>query len=372
MKLFRLNVAIVLLLLLVVSSINFYVNPYGYYGNNQLAAGTVSLSLYKLKHLKSDTVKPQAIIFGSSNALSMDPDWITSRTGLKTYNYGIFQFTVEDLYCSVRALYENNIHPKLIVLCVDDWLLADRPSPKDEVFKGSQNRLSYKPELSKYLPDYSWLRLDWCRFKSSLSIEQVQTTLPELKRRLLDRNFTPLSDQELMLFFNDNGTRKKITNADNIDITDSAEAGKYDVGGFLKKRHESLKRYPDRPMGLLTVGQEIFQTYSERRIQLLTETLEFLNANNCKVILNIMPVQPYYQTLIEQNTNYDDRISKLVQLCDTYKKKYPNIIIFKDNHKIENFNGKANYFFDEIHLTSSNSTLMLESLFNNIPKDAFQ
>lgn len=104
---------------------------------------------------------------------------------------------------------------------------------------------------------------------------------------------------------------------------------------------------------------------------MLESTLQFLNANNCKVILNIMPLQPYYQNLLQENTNYNDRIKQLIYLCNIYKNKYSNIILVKDNHDIKNFNGKSNYFFDENHLTSANSTLILESLFKNLPSDAF-
>jgi hypothetical protein len=372
MKLLRLNIFIVLFLLLCVSLINVFINPYGYYGNKQMVSTTLCLNYFKLKVLEKAATKPQAIIYGSSNSLSMDTKLVENYTGLKTYNYGVFQFTVEDFYCSVRALYENHIQPKLIILCMDDWLIAERPKPKDEVFKGAQNRLSYKPELSKFLPDYSPITLNWCRFKSSLSYTQLEYASPEFFNRLKHFNFSPLSPEEIMLFFHEDGTRKKFTDADNKDITDSAEQGKYDVEGYLKKRHHQLMNYPDKPKGLLTEGQEIFKGFSANRIALLESTLQFLEERNCKVILNIMPVQPYYKKLMEEQTNYDERIKKLLVICSNYKSKYSNIMMVRDNHEVADFNGKPNYFYDQIHLTASNSALMLESLFKNIPKDAFQ
>jgi hypothetical protein len=371
MKLFRLTILIVLFLLISVICINVLINPYGFYGNKQLLVNTFSLNLYKFYHLKEERIKSQAIIYGSSNTLSMDPELIQEKTGLKTYNYGVFQFTVEDLYCSVHALYENNIRPKLIILCIDDWALAKRASPKDEVFKGAQNRLAYKPELSTYLPDYSSLKLNWCRLKSSISADQLFLSFPEFIHRIRTGDFMPLSDSTLMEFFHENGTRKKFSNVDNLDITQVAEQGKYDVELFLKTRHEELKKYPDKPKGLVTVGQEIFKDFSEQRLNLLESILQFLNAQHCKVIINIMPLQPYYQQLIKENTNYDERIYKLTSLCATFKKKYPNIIAFQDNHDIRNFGGDKNHFFDENHLTSVNSALILRSLMKNIPADAF-
>jgi plasmid maintenance system killer protein len=371
MKSLRLTIVIVSSLLLFTAFINMIVNPYGYYGNKQLTVTTLCLNFYKLKALKEAEVKPKAIIYGSSNALSMDTKLVENLTGLKTYNYGIFQFTVEDFYCSVHALYEDSIKPKLIILCMDDWLLADRPSPKDEVFKGAQNRLSYKPDLSKFLPDYSSVKLNWNRFKSSLSSTQLEASFPEFADCAVHFNFSPLSDKELMKFFNKDGTRNYFS-VDNFDITASAEKGQYDVEGYLKKKHELLMKYPDKSKGLLTEGQEIFKEFSPHRIQLLERTLKFLEEKDCKVILNIMPVQPYYKKLIEENTNYGERMNQLLHMCSAYKNKYHNIIMVRDNHELDSFNGKANYFFDQIHLTASNSTLMLESLLKNLSGDAFQ
>lgn len=372
MKLLRLNIIVFSFLLLSTISVNSLINPYGYYGDKQLMVNTFSLNLSKLKHLLDEKIKSQAIIYGSSNTLSMDPGIVLKKTGLKCYNYGVFQFTVEDLYCSVRALYDDRaMRPELVVICLDDWALADQPSPKDEVFKGAQNRLSYSPLLSRYLPDFSYTRLNWFRLKSSISYDQVAIALPEFYRRFRKMDFSHLTEEEKMAFFNDDGTRKKFTNVENVDITDSAEAGKYDVTAYLEKRHEYLKKFPGKEKGLVTEGREIFTAFSNRRLGLLESTLQLLNEKGCKVILNIMPLQPFYQQLIRENSNYDKRIERLKQLCYLYQSRYKNIILVKDNHDINNFGGKANYFFDENHLTKANSTLLLESLFKNLSADAF-
>lgn len=373
MKLLKYSICFILFLLVITISINVFVNAYGYYGDRQLSLYSLSISSSKLKQLEEMPVKPEAFIMGSSNSLSMSPAIVQEKTGLKAYNYGIFQFTIEDFYCVTRAIYaESGCKPKLVILCLDDWALAEKHSPKDEVFKGAQNRLSYKPVLSKYLPDYSALRLNWFRFKSTVSFEQLSVAAPVLLNRLRSFDFTPVPEADKLKFFNADGTRMKFTNSENIDITEVAESGKYDVENYLREKNKNLLKFPDKPKGLVSDGHEIFSKLSPERLGMLESTLAFLNEKNCKVIINLMPLQPYYESLILQSTSYAERIQQINALCLEYQKKYPNVIFVKDNHEINSFKGVANGFFDEMHLTSANSALILESLLNNIDKNAFQ
>jgi hypothetical protein len=373
MKLLKLSLYLILFLISTSIFFNVFINAYGYYGDRQLNIYSLSVSTSKLHQLSKKDSKPEAFIMGSSNSLSMKPEIVEEKTGLKCYNYGIFQFTIEDFYCATRAIYEDaGCSPKLIILCIDDWALAEKHSPKDEVFKGAQNRLSYKPILSKYLPDYSVTKLNWFRFKSALSYEQLKVSVPEFYNRVKSGNFNPISEEEKLIFFNADGTRIKFTNSENIDITAIAESGEYDVEKYLKEKNENLLRFPNKPKGIVSDGHEIFNKLSEERLNKLENTIKFLQSKNCKIIINIMPLQPYYQKLILENTNYAERIKEINTVCNAYAKKYSNILLVKDNHDIHSFDGNANGFFDEMHITSTNSRLILQSLLNNMKKDAFQ
>jgi len=111
-------------------------------------------------------------------------------------------------------------------------------------------------------------------------------------------------------------------------------------------------------------GHELFRSFDKKDIDLFDSLLSMLNSIGTKVIINVMPTQPYYQQLLSMNSNYNERIKLLLEYMNNFKHKYQNIIIVKDNHMISDFNGGSEDFFDCMHPTTRNSNLMLYSIKN--------
>ena len=347
-------------------SINFYVNSYGYYGDEQLGDnGVFNAEIAKYDYLKQARIKPKAIVLGSSNSMRMLPKTIDSLFGLSAYNYGVYQATVEDFYCISNALIRDlKILPALMIICVDDWNFAEYPVAGDVVFKGGQNRLCYKWRLSQYLKDFSWITLRWCQLKSAISYEQTASSISILKTGVGEKKIPDISK-----VFLEGGVRKKYSNEDGEDITDLAEQGKYKATEALQKFHEKSLKLD--PRGLTKGSHEDFKNLEPERLKLFEELIQFLEKNKVKVILNIMPVQPYVQQVLIEHTSYAQRMSLLAAYLNDLKNKYPNIILVKDNHEIKNFNGLSEHFFDRIHPTSVNSDSMLVSIKRQLIDYAF-
>jgi hypothetical protein len=298
----------------------------------------------------------------------MDPSLIDSLFGVKSFNFAVYQATIEDFYAIAHAVInEVEHHPKLFILCLDDWNFRNLVHAKDEVFRGAQNRLSYKPEFSQYLKDFSVVNLFWARFKSSLSGEQLLASVQRLENDLRSGNVCA-SYPDLNDAFYSNGVRRYYADEEGNDVTDKAENGQYDISGYLKKKHaEALKL---NSKGSLLGTHEDFTKFDPIRLEMMDELLEYLKINGVKVILNIMPVQPFYRELLLENTSYKKRITDLLRRLQILEIKYTNVLLVKDNSDISKFGGYERHFFDHIHPTSVNSGLMLRALRRQVNSDA--
>jgi hypothetical protein len=351
----------ILILCSVTAAINIYSNPFGYYGDAQLGVGQVfNAQIEKLHHIESMEVKPDAFVFGSSNSMRMSPKLIDSLFQCRSYNYGVYQAGVADYYCIGHVILDDlKIKPKLVIVCVDDWSFAELPQPPDRVFYGAQNRLAYKPRFSKYLKDFSWLKLIWAQVKSSLSFDQLSFSLSNFYKAYQKKDFHRSPSPTYSPFFSD-GTRMKYADLDDKDVTDLAESGKYKLTEYLKNKYDSLVKV--NPNGAMLDGHEVFERFDKKSLNLFDSLMCAFTKAGTKVIINVMPVQPYYWQVISSKTNYNDRIVLLLKYLNGLKSKYNNIILVKDNHLIEDFNGLPDSFFDCFHPTYYNSAQMLYSI----------
>jgi hypothetical protein len=353
--------------------LNIYVNPYSSFSDYQLETKKVhSDRVSKYERLLAIEEIPEAFIFGSSNSMRFRPDYLKEKSGLNSFNYGVFHARVEDFWCISNVLI-NELHfePKLVVFCLDDWNFADEPAPNDEFFKGAEKRLAYKFVYSKYLDDYSDVKLKWFQFKSSINIDQTLASISALKEQVDSSRSWEKTVPDISETFYEDGVRKKYGKlTGGADISELAESGEFDVTQDLKDTHKDWKRFANTKDGILTGSHEMFENFSMRRLRLFVRTIELLNDSDCEVVLNLMPLQPYYQNLVVESTNYLERMRSLNSFLLFVQSKFENVILLVDNSDIQFFNGFENHFFDTIHPTSVNSDLMLDRIFNLLEEDA--
>jgi len=353
-------IGIVVIVLLLISWTNLYVNPYAFYGFNQKKTAILNARHAKYTELKSLNSKPEIFVFGSSNSMRFLPKSLSAHTGLDAYNYGVFYATAEDYYCIPKALYEiDRLKPKLMIFCLDVFSFSIDNAAYDEVFVGARNRLSYDENLAKHLPDFSSTRLFWFRLKTSLTLKQTKESVTAI----LDGDIHETSEmQKLKNAFSTGGVRKNYANFEGNNITELAESGQYNVSNYIRQKDQFFFNQRNGYKGIISVlGNYDFNGLSPRRLELFEKNIQFLQSKNCKVIINLMPVQPYFKTLLVAKTDHEQNILDLLSFCQHLEKTYPNIILLKDNSDITNFNGKSEHFFDSYHPTSVNSDLMISS-----------
>lgn len=341
--------------------LNIFINPYGFYGKKQKKIQILNARRLKLNFIEKSNVNYEAFVLGSSNSMRFNPELIEKKTKLKAYNYGVFYATAEDYYVLPKLLFElETTKPKLILFCLDVFSFRKVVKTHDEVFEGARNRLSYFPRASKYLNDYSDVKLNWFRLKSALTFEQTSISL----NALYDGNLTNLSFTESYASaITNNGCRKKYANFEGKDITDIAEKGDYQISKYIERKDIEFLKARNGYKGIVSVtGNYDFEGLSNRRLRLFEKTIEYLSKKECKVVINIMPVEPYFYSLLTKRTKHIENVKELTTFCNYLKRKYPNIAIVKDNSQVDSFKGLNNHFFDQYHPTYKNSNLMIESL----------
>jgi len=363
------------LLITIISVLNIYTNTYGLFSDYQLSYKEVHNDrISKFNWVINQNPQPRAFIFGSSNSMRFNPDSIFTYTGLPCINFGLFHARSEDYWCMANALIaELKEPPKLIVFCIDDWNFCDEPAPSDEIFKGTEKRLAVKSNFSKYLDDFAYSKLIWSQLKFSLSYEHLKSSLNAVYFSLTDSAGFKKSIPLMTETFYEDGTRRVYGRIDEKpgDLTDTCESGKFNVSKYLYEVDSAWKHFPPTKNGILDKSHENFKWFSYRRLDLFDRTIQLLSEKNCKVVFNIMPNQPYFKKILEEKTNYLQRLTYLNQYLKYLQMKYPNVIAIKDNSDISNFNGFENHFFDYMHPTSVNSSLMMLTFKNELESYAF-
>lgn len=350
--------------------INTSINSYGYYGDYQYGEAPVfNAQIAKYYYLKNNSIKPGAFVLGSSNSMRVLPETIDSLFKLKAFNYGVYQASVEDFWCITNVILNDlRINPKLFIICVDDWNFRNYSTAKDVVFKGAQNRLAYKQVFSKYLPSYSGIVLNWCRVKTAISFKQLQTSWPLfvsiLQGDTIKKRIVPLNQA----FYN-NGVRKHYGDAQGRDVVGIAERGEYKLTEYLMS--EQAKKIKTHPKGIVKGTNADFEKFEEERFALFEQLIKLMESRNIKVIVNIMPLNKYFQSLLQKTGNYNQRMVVLKEKLEDIKSRHPNILLVADHQNIENFGGDTDGFFDEMHPTSVTSDKMLFSIKDKLGNYAF-
>ena len=343
--------------------INVIVNPYGLYGQTTIGEPvTHNDRISKTQYFIKKKLNSEILIFGSSNSMRFYPEWYEDYFGSKTFNFAFFQASVEDFYCTLRFVLDKNPKDlKLVIFNLDDWNFSEIKENSFNILHPANNRLSSVPYLAKYLYNYIEFLYPLSRYKTAISFDQFKCSLESLLAYGFEKNTININN-----VFYENGVRIKYMDREGNNITQIAEEGKYDITNYLKTSREKIKSFPGHDK---LESQEFFEEISESRKKYFEDLIIHLKLKNIKVIINVMPIQPYEQNYVCEETNYIDRMQEMMNWLNSLKTNNKNIILVKDNSKIVNFGGLGNHFLDALHQTSVNRKKMFNSIIKELPKD---
>ncbi|NQY10457.1 MAG: hypothetical protein HRT71_13210 [Flavobacteriales bacterium] len=171
-------------------------------------------------------------------------------------------------------------------------------------------------------------------------------------------------------FFYDGGVRIRY-GFNGEENTDIAESGNYDCSAVIYQMNEEIiKQSGGRSSFVLLHGSIHTMPFDENRFVVFDSLLHYLSElDDCKVVLTTMPYQPAFIELLKELEDFDARKKYFIEKIKLISSKYPNVVLFQDNTEISDFDGTANHFFDNCHITSVNSTLIIKSLEAEMSED---
>lgn len=317
-------------LLVLAAAANYFVNPLDLYPPRLFEPAVRNSRVTKLRLLtRTDRVKPQAIVLGSSRSMQLSPGAIERSTGRPAFNFATDSALAEDYYVNLRWLVEDaGITPSLLIIGADVEAFHERAEPDE--------RLLANAALSKYLEQgQRWqARLD--SVTRLLSLQQTQATVRLLARGALGRPAPVPWHYE----------------ADGYLQYDEFEreraAGRFPLE---KNIQTSVTEYRARFAG--------FSALSPTRKDYFNKTLAYARSRNIAAIVFLTPLHPVVIRGLEPQ-GYQARVSEAAAFLAEASRAAG--ATFVDLSSIDRFGGDPDAFWDGGHMDPANMERLTQRL----------
>jgi len=327
------------LLLCLLATFNYLVNPMGRHAPRLLPPVTWNSRPVKAALLRQQQPPPQALILGSSRALKIDPKLVRELTGLPAFNAAVLSAMAEDDLAMLRYAVEDvGAQPRLLVIGVDVEMFHDH-LPVDA-------GLLETPALRRFVPSAPQRFPAWQHFASLLSWEETKLSWRSVRNALTGYPTT-------------------------WNYFDADGYGHY---ALLEKERASGKPYPlERRVDAVAaeyVGRyEGYTALSGERVRSFEQMLEYAQAHGIRVVLFITVIHPRVLRVIEPH-NYPERYAEVKRLLEQLSAKYgaPAVSLY-DFSRVEAFGGSNDWFYDGSHVDERNAELMTRKMLSGAPPE---
>ena len=327
LALFGLVAACVLVL---VAAANYFVNPLDLYPPRVFEPAVRNSRVTKIRLLtRSDRVKPQAIVLGSSRSMQLAPAAIARSTGRPAFNFATDSALAEDYYANLRWLVEDaGITPSLLIIGADVEAFHERAEPDE--------RLLANAALSKYLEQGQRWQARFARMTRLLSLQQTQATVRLLARAALGR--TP----PVPWHYEADGYLRY------DEFERERAAGRFPLE---KNIQASVTEYKARFAG--------FSALSPSRKEYFNATLAYAKAKNIATIVFLTPLHPVVIRGLEPQ-GYQARAREAAAFLSEASNAAG--ATFVDLSTIDRFDGDPDAFWDGGHMDPANMERLTQRL----------
>lgn len=319
------------LLCAVASGLNVAVNPYGIYATRLINPIVWSDRREKLDLLQHHPGRADILILGSSRMMRVSPSDLRDATGLDGFNLAVNHARTEDFLALLRyAVLKLDKCPRAVIVGLDI-----------HAFRGyyqADNLLEYYPELAYYIRSEERnsllypLTVNWTKFARSLSFHQLEKSVTSLAR------FCKMGHWQSSYRFERDGTLS-FNSAEDIPGDNPA--------GHLPETwlDEAVERYIRDSRG--------FGGISDTRLDYFRRLASFCREMDIELVCVFLPYQPEFLQRL-QGTEFD-RLNTLWKRSMIELTAYERVKLL-DAQDISVFRGDPEQFYDEIHMTPSNSS----------------
>jgi len=328
----RLYVSAWAVTLVLVSALNFLVDPFDLYGTGIFEPWQFNRYERKLALFENYQPGPEILIMGSSRVEAIDPETVSAITGKRCFNWAQPSASAETILAVIKlAVLENNAPLDTVIVAVDP--LVFHPSG----WIHPQARMV--PAYTHYFSiDPTWINLRE-RLSRLLTYEQTRSAFLVL-RRTLGLDHTPARLEYRTDGFALYHQREAMFNS-----------GDYDLEKILDDR---VPVYAENVLGI-----SAFSSLSPERKTCWEEFLDICKQNNIRVYAFIPPMHP---RLLD-----DIREKGLEYLYEETAEYVGSTVseaggVFRNYMDIESFGGDPSSFWDEVHMKIPNGEALLIDL----------
>jgi hypothetical protein len=284
---------------------------------------------------------PQALVFGSSRMMQVQPEYVRAITGKRTFNYAVGSATPVDFLAQLRFALHANIKPDLLILGVDEFLFCEAPGPNLRLLgdAGLFAQVPFPENLDIVAEELG-----------SIGVGDTARSLANLAR---------LGWKE----------PRRVEDVEAVLLED---------GYLIKAREERETRANTRDFGRELEATAVYyqQTFgfpapnppgcrpSPRKVALFREFLDLARANGIEMRVMLLPLHPAFEQKIlspELREVRRELDSFLREACHEHNFTYRNF------EELASFGGSPDEFWDGSHLTPKNVRRMINTLFGIDP-----
>ena len=337
MKVFTKIFMILILPLILIGSVNFYIDPDYSLRNNyisplvaslvegKLIAGPVNVNsrLLKKEWIEQLPLTPDILVLGSSRTLALSQEVFSGRS---FFNASVTNCTFQDMYAFLNLVEKKGKDlPDTIIVCADQWLFGNSFTEKRWLENRSEaiemiqkvGIIPLKKFPSKWNIDKEWIK----ELFSVRYLFRSVRSMGKVEKFEVCQSFQP----DKMMFLPD-GSRsvpQRVINAPEKEISENAR-------NYFNASKD-----------------EYFTELDKFQCTLFEGLIKYLNANHCKIILFIPPYHPETLRLLEQS-NQTSGVMKAEIYLQIFAQTY-NLELIGGNHT-DSLNLSAIDFYDGVHL----------------------
>jgi len=320
----RVGVAATLLLCLV-ATLNYLVNPFGIYSTRRFEPLVLHSRAEKMRLYRAAQPPPEIVVLGSSSSFTMPPAYIRERTGRPAFNASLHGGVPEDYLAFLRFMASIGKLPKLLIVPMSVELV--RPN----LPTGFEPHNPLRPYLEKgsadILSDARWL----------LSLEQTRASV-----RLLAVETTGRPPSHY----------------------------RFDADGWgrFAESDAPLEKIVDAYLATKEWGPGLysFQELDEPQMAYFQQFLSLAGRLDIRVIVYMPPLYPRAVAFYERETNLPALRTKLLERLRAWQAEGLVAAVY-DFTRVEAYGGDPSEFHDLAHPTAAASRRMLDVMLRPLP-----
>ena len=336
----RIWLIVLILTLILVGVLNLLIDPFEMYGTGLIEPLRPNNYREKLDLFMAYQRQPGALILGNSRVEALNPETVEDITSLNCFNFGLPAACTDSVLASMKIAVEENQSPVELVIIGVEPLFFDPAgwiTPKARLV----------PEFSKYYSDSQAFKTIYEKSIRLIEIEQLMSSL-----RVLGRTIGNIQELPVESYRSDG-----MATYPQFDM--EIEAGTFDLEAVLDER---VPHYPEGAFGLSD-----FTELSVSRLVLWEELINLCVERDIQIYAFMAPSHPRLLKLLQEL----DAMWIFQETSDFVERTVTDAGgVYRDYTNLESFEGNPDWFYDEVHMWTSNADLLLENLLADYKKQA--